>query len=238
MNLIEKKENQIVFLVKTEESLVNAVRRYVNEILILAIDEVEIFKNDSALYDETIAHRIGLIPLKTEAGSKKEADLKLTSNKEGFVYSGELKGNAEIVYDKIPITLLNKGQELEILAKAKLGKGSEHSKFSPGIMFYRNSAEITMDKEFADKVKKILPKADIKEKGNKIIIQDNQKESYAEFCEGIAEKGRKKAEVEYKEDLVISVESYGQINVKDVFLKSIKELKLDLDDVSKKVEKA
>jgi len=42
--------------------------------------------------------------------------------------------------DKTPITFLNKGQELEIKATTKMGRGVEHSKFSPGLMFYRNIA--------------------------------------------------------------------------------------------------
>ena len=58
--------------------------------------------------------------------------MKLKTKKEGFVYSGELEGDAEVVYDKIPITLLDKGQELEIKATLKAGKGEEHEKFSPG----------------------------------------------------------------------------------------------------------
>ena len=64
MEIIERKENQITFRAEISDSLANAVRRYINQIPILAIDEVEIYKNDSPLYDETVAHRIGLIPLK------------------------------------------------------------------------------------------------------------------------------------------------------------------------------
>ena len=65
MKKIEKSENQIVFSAEMEETLANSIRRYINHIPTLAIDEVEISKNDSALYDETIAHRIGLIPIKS-----------------------------------------------------------------------------------------------------------------------------------------------------------------------------
>ena len=64
MELINKKDNQIIFTAKVEESIANAIRRFVNEIPIMAIDEIEIFRNDSPLYDETISHRMGLIPLK------------------------------------------------------------------------------------------------------------------------------------------------------------------------------
>src|SRR3989344_1691836 len=166
MEIIEKKDNQIVFKEKIEDSLANAIRRYIFEIPVLAVEELEIHKNDSPLYDETIAHRVGLIPLKMDKtfNDKTEIKLKLSTTKEGFVLSEELKGGADVAYNKIPITSLNKGQELELVETAKLGKGSEHSKFTPGLMFYRNSAEITVGKEILDEIKKIAPHAEIKEK--------------------------------------------------------------------------
>lgn len=240
MELIEKDKNQITFSADVNETLMNSIRRYINEIQVLAIDEVEISKNDSALYDETIAHRIGLIPLKNDKKIKEgvDSDLKLVSRQEGPVYSGELKGKIEVVYDKIPITILNKGQEMEIIAKAKLGKGSEHSKFSPGFMFYRNISEIALDKKYGDKVKRICDLNEIKEKGNKIIIIDNKKDSILDVCEGIAEKEGEKVETEIKDGLIITLESFGQKEVKDIFNESVSQLKKDLNDVSKKVDKA
>jgi len=85
MKILEKKENAIVFEVKMEESLANAIRRYMNHVPILAVDEVEISRNDSPLYDETVSHRIGLIPLKMEK-SKKEGKMKASvSKKEWFI---------------------------------------------------------------------------------------------------------------------------------------------------------
>ena len=71
MKQIEKNENKIVFETEIEDSLANAIRRYVNHVPTLAIDEIEITKNDSPLYDEMIANRIGLIPLKSEKSGKK-----------------------------------------------------------------------------------------------------------------------------------------------------------------------
>jgi DNA-directed RNA polymerase subunit D len=64
MENISKSDGKYVFKAKIDESLINSIRRYVGQIQIAAIDEVEISKNDSPLYDETIAHRMGLIPLK------------------------------------------------------------------------------------------------------------------------------------------------------------------------------
>jgi len=66
MKIVEKKQGQIVFTVDAEVTLANSIRRYVNQIPVMAIDEVEISRNDSPLYDETIAHRMGLIPIKKQ----------------------------------------------------------------------------------------------------------------------------------------------------------------------------
>ena len=166
-----------------------------------------------------------------------KSKLKLEAKKEGFVYSGELKGPEKIVYDKIPITSLTKGQELSLVAEIRTGKGKEHSKFSPGLIFYRNASEIIMDKEFYDEIKKIFPNSEIKEKGNKIVIIDDKKQEIGDVCEGIAERAGKTAEVNKRKEMILTIESFGQMPVEDIFKKSIEELKKDLKDVSKKIEK-
>ena len=185
---MEKKEGQRTFRARIEERLANAIRRYVDAIFVLAIDEVEISKNDSALYDETIAHRLGLIPLKVDktVTENTKANLKLISKKDGFVYSEEISPRKIIVYGKIPITLLQKGQELEFKATATSGKGREHSKFSPGVMFYRDSVDPEEEKD--------------------------------------------------SDELVIYLESFGQLDEKSIFAGAVDALKKDLAIVSKKMK--
>lgn len=238
MKKIEKTENQIIFTAEMDETIANSIRRYVSQIPVLAVDEVEISKNDSALYDETVAHRIGLIPLKMSGdAAKKPGKLKLDVKNEGLVYSGELKGNPAVVYKNMPITLLNNNQELQIIATVKAGKGSEHSKFSPGLIFYRNVVEIVIDKEFYEEIRKVCPDAEIKEKGNKIIIIDDKKREAADVCEGILDKKKKKAEINPTGELVMTIESFGQISMEDIFKKSIETLKKDLASVAKEIKK-
>lgn len=231
MELISEKGNKIVFKGEVEDSLANAIRRYVYQVPVVAVDEVEISKNDSPLYDETVAHRIGLIPLKQ---NKKEGTLKLKSKKEGFVYSGEMEGDIKVIYDKIPITLLNKGQELEIVAKTRAGKGAEHSKFAPGLFVYRNVLEVSVDKDIGEKIKQIVPDVEVKVKGDKAVIIDDKEREVADVCEGLAEKEGKDVEVKSKDELVFTIESFGQIEPKNIFVKSIEALKKDLEEFSKK----
>lgn len=236
MKIIEKNGNRIVFEAKIEDSLANAIRRSVNHVPILAVDQIEISRNDSPLYDETVAHRVGLIPLKMEK-SKKDGKLKLSVNKSGMVYSGEMKGDVKPVYDNIPITYIDKEQEMEFEATVKLGVGSEHSKFSPGMIYYRNVVEITMDKDLKELVKNACPDVEIKEKGNKMTVVDNGKKEIADICEKISRENGKTPEVEIKEDLIITIESFGQISPEEIFKKSVEELEKDLEHVSKKIDK-
>ncbi|MDE1848538.1 MAG: DNA-directed RNA polymerase subunit D [Nanoarchaeota archaeon] len=235
MELIEKNENQIVFCAKITDSLANAIRRYINQIPVLAVDEVEIYRNDSPLYDETIAHRIGLIPLKMDkaVNEKTEMEMKLDVKRPGMVYSGDFKGALGVVYERIPITSLGEDNELQVVAVAKTGKGSEHSKFSPGLFYYRDVVEIKMDSELYDKIKSAISHNEVKKEGKNIIVIDNKKKEVADICEEICREEGKKAEMIPKDELVITIESFGQINVSEIFKRSIAALTKDLELVSK-----
>ena len=237
---MDKKNNQVTFSAELDESLANAIRRYVDQIPILAIDEVEISKNDSPLYDETIAHRMGLIPLKMDktTGEKTVEEITLIAKKDGMVYSEEMKGKIDPVYDKIPITVLKKGQELEILATARVGKGSKHSKFSPGLMFYRNLIKVKLDKDCPKEVINACPKKVFGLENGKVSVIDEDKCDMCEACTDLCRKmGKNSIELTPTENLVITVESFGQISEEDIFKKAIKILKEDLEEVSKKIAK-
>jgi len=240
MKIMDKKDNQVTFSAELDESLANAIRRYVDQIPILAIDEVEISKNDSPLYDETIAHRMGLIPLKMDKtiSEKVAEEITLVAKKEGIVYSEEMKGKVKPVYDKIPITILKKGQELEILATARVGKGSKHSKFSPGLMFYRNLMKVNVDKDCPKEVINSCPKKVFDLENGKVTAIDEDKCDSCEACTDLCRKmGKNSIELTPTNELVLTVESFGQISEEDVFKKAMKILKEDLEEVSKKISK-
>ncbi len=235
METINKTKDKYIFKAEIEDSLINSIRRYVGQILIAAIDEVEISKNDSPLYDETLAHRLGLVPLKQN--SKKEGKLKLNTKNKGTVYSELLKGDFEVAYDRIPLTILDEEQEIEIVANIKMGKGQDHAKFTPGLLNYREASEIYVDKETAEKIKSLLPDTEIKQKGDKYILIDNKEREITDICDGVAEKLGKKIEVKPNKEMIIELESFGHIDPKAIFTKSIECLKKDLVDISKKLGK-
>lgn len=238
MKIIKKEDNKIEFQAEINESLINAIRRYVGFIPVVAIDEVEIFKNDSPLYDETIAHRLGLIPIKnTNLSEKKLPQLKLDVKREGFVYSKDLVGNAKIVFDKMPITFLKKNEELKLNATLGIGRGKNHSKFSPGLIFYRNTFDIKIDKDCPREIVDVCPKKVLKLKDGKIVAENKEECDGCEVCvEECKKRGKDSIKITPLKEMRITLESFGQLDVKDIFKKSIEELKKDLKEVSKKIQ--
>ena len=119
----------------------NALRRIcLNGIPVFAIDTVDVIENSSVLPDEGIAHTLGLIPLKTELRGSDELnsrvmlvlDSEATENTK-VVTSAELESKDQVVKpvsNQIPIIHLAPGQRVKLEAYARLGRGTEHSKWN------------------------------------------------------------------------------------------------------------
>lgn len=228
MKIIEKSKEKLVFIEDMGESLANAIRRSCLEVPVLAIDEVEFYKNDSALYDEVLALRLGLLPLITEKGFKLReecsckgkgcmkcsAQLKLKAKGPCAVYAKELKGKVDVVYDEMPIVYLSDEQELELVATIKLGKGIEHTKFSPGLVFYRNA---------------VLCEKCAKKNSDKVI----EKSDYDIFKCDMCGADLKDAEKFLGKEIVFSIESWGQLDAESILSGAIVALKDNLKIVEK-----
>ncbi|MEC7711138.1 MAG: DNA-directed RNA polymerase subunit alpha, partial [Thermoproteota archaeon] len=101
-----------------------------------------VLENSSVLADEGVAHRVGLIPLKTDLEASKDGNendkIMLTldsgvSDETRTILSGHFKSQDSSVIpisDDIPIVTLAPGQSLKIEAYARLGKGTEHAKWN------------------------------------------------------------------------------------------------------------
>jgi DNA-directed RNA polymerase subunit D len=65
-----KKGNEVTFVLQgATPAFANALRRImISEVPAMAIESVDFHENDSVLFDEVIAHRLGLIPLSFEPG--------------------------------------------------------------------------------------------------------------------------------------------------------------------------
>lgn len=153
----EEKKNRATFsLSGVDTAYANTLRRIMGfEVPVMAIDDVEFRKNTSILYDEVLSHRLGLIPLSTDLKSydmPSECKCKgagcasctvkliLKAAGPGTVYASEIKSKDPAIkplYPKMPIVKLLEGQEVEFEATAILGQGKEHSKWCPGLIFYK-----------------------------------------------------------------------------------------------------
>jgi len=143
----------------------NAFRRaMIGEVPTLAIEDVRIYDNTSALFDEMLAHRLGLIPIKTDLSSYSTQETctcggagcpactaTYTLSVEGpkMVMSSDLipqDPKAAPVYDNIPIVKLTKGQKLVIEARAVLNTGKVHAKWQPTLVCgYKNYPIVTIN---------------------------------------------------------------------------------------------
>jgi len=235
MEMIEKNDEGMNFVSEMDVGLANAIRRSVGEIPILAIDECDIYKNDSALYDEIIAHRLGLVSLKNQkvkVGESVEMKMKAKGKGDGEMIMAGLLGDS-VVYPETPVVLLGDKQELELVARAKVGKGSEHAKFMPGVIFYKHLPKIKISgegeghSELADLYPDVFDMFGEKLKVKNAAACDLDGDDFKSFA-GI--------DISFGDELVFMVESWGQIGVKDVFTEACKALKGNLSEVVKSLK--
>lgn len=232
MEVISKTPEKMLIRTDMNYSLVNAIRRSVEEIPTLAIDEVEIFKNDSALYDEVLAHRIGLVPLKTDGKMGKSTEVQLTLKKTGEakVYSGDFEGPAKVVFDRIPLTILEDKQEIEIIATARLGTGLEHAKHVPGLVYYRNLYEVKSGNVKIDSIVESSNGAiKAEKKGSKWIC--DLRDAYVDEINSLD-----KNALNESNELLVFVESFGHLDADQIFIKASEVLKSNLESFEKEID--
>ena len=137
-----------------DRAYASAIRRMaISQVPTMAIDDVVILENSSVMFDELVAHRLGLIPLRTDLNRynlPEECDCKNplgcqkcrvllvldaeATDKVRTVNSSDLVSEdpeTKPISDDIPIVKLAPGQKIKLEAYARLGKGSEHAKWQP-----------------------------------------------------------------------------------------------------------
>ncbi|MAG45493.1 MAG: DNA-directed RNA polymerase subunit D [Nanoarchaeota archaeon] len=246
LKVLKQTENKVIFHISNAEiPLVNALRRsLVEEVPTMAIEEVTFAKNNSALYDEILAHRMGLIPLLTDLKTynfledckckgkgcaRCQVKFALSAKGPCTVLASDLKsrGGVKPVYPNMPLTILLKNQDLQLEAVARLGKGKEHAKFSPGLAYYRFYPELKLTKDSNIKKCAELSK-NLVVKGTKLEIKDIT--AWTEADEQICEEN--KVEVDHnQEEFIFTLESWGQLDTKklpnlalEILEKKLKEL--------------
>lgn len=168
-SILSKTAKRLSFIVDgIDVETANALRRIMlTEVPAMAIHEVLFIENSSPLYDEIIAHRLGLIPLTTDldsyvlsercscegAGCQKcqvEVQCSVAAKDVNRnVYTSDLVSSdpkIKPVSDKILITKMAKGSKLLFEAYARLGLGKDHAKYQAATkVTYKYFPEITIN---------------------------------------------------------------------------------------------
>ena len=237
---------------------INSLRRVmIAELPKLAVEDVIIYDNTSALFDEIISHRLGLIPIPTDLSIlnfRDECSCKgkgcpsctvrytLSKEGEGTVFSGDLQpaeASWKITEDKIPIVELYGDQRLILEVEAVLGRGRKHAKWQAVTApAYRMGVDISFDpkkeKDIKDFVES-LPKDLVKIKKNKLELTDEKKlpilESYIDK-EKIKYINISRDPTKY----TFKFETDGALKAKDAILESAKLLENKYKEFSKQLK--
>ena len=239
-----QKDDEIVFIVRDAEvPFINAIRRcaMVN-VPKIAIEDVNIIRNDSAMFNEVLAHRLGLTPLVSDLDALEGLSLpedddwdeydtgimfSLVEEGPKVVYSKDLiSSDSKIkpVYDTIPLVKLKENEQLKIEAVAKVGYGKEHAKWMPTtVCAYKQYPEITFndDMEIDYDCASACPRGVLKsdKRSKKIKILDIENCAMCKSCVRASTNGY--INVGYREnDFIFRIETDGSMPPKEVLLKA------------------
>ncbi len=242
----------------------NAMRRaMIGEVPTLAIEDVRIYDNTSALFDEMLAHRLGLIPLKTDLSVYSTQDTcscggagcpgctaTYTLSVEGprMVTSSDLipqDPSAAPVYDNIPIVKLTKGQKLVIEARAILNMGRAHAKWQPTLVCgYKNHPAITVSDvcDACGMCVEECPRDILVAKGKKVQVVDGKLPdcSMCRLCEraclasGIGDQPAIKISAE-PDRYIFVVEGDGSLPAKEIMNRALTYIREQADELEKQL---
>lgn len=207
INVTKKSKNALEFsLEESSPAFANTLRRYIlGSVPTMAIQDVIIENNTSGLFDEIIAHRMGLIPLEFDAkvfGPKNECTCKgegcpkcqvtLVLDKKGpaSVYTRDMKSTDASVKptsDDIPIVELLENQAIKLEAVAELNYGSVHAKHQAAAVGYKYYPKVTLTgKGDPQKAMDSCPKNVFGEKSGKVSVAN---QSNCNMCMKCIESG-------------------------------------------------
>ncbi|MDP3728534.1 MAG: DNA-directed RNA polymerase subunit D [bacterium] len=256
IKLLSKDKGKVRIHVKGSTAAeMNAYRRTILDTLpAMAIDTVELLENSSALYDEMLAHRLGLVVLKTDTESYfirenckckgvgcARCTLNLTLEAEGpcIVYAEQIKSKDPAVvpvHGKTIIVKLLANQKIKLIAHAILSSGKEHIKFSPGLMYYQGYPNIKIgDVKNPDAIAEICP--------TKVFTTDHKKLSIknkdmCNLCMACVDASKGEVEVKGSEtDFIVTIEPWGQLSPIEMVNGLVDALHEQIDALSEEIKK-
>ncbi len=210
IRILKKKGEKLNFLIEgVTPAFANALRRImISEVPTLAIEWVEFRENNSTLFDEMIAHRLALIPLKFDPTKFNLAEdckcggkgcplcqvvFVLEKSGHHVVYSGDMKSSNRDVRPtdpRFPVIELLKNQKIKLEAVAKLGLGNDHAKFQAANASYQYFPEIeVLNPAKAKRAIKSCPKGLLRLRGRGAVITDPAECDLCAACAEASEGG-------------------------------------------------
>lgn len=271
IDVIEMTPTKAQFVITdTNPSFANALRRtIIADVPKMAIDNVEFhlgpimdekgtaFESVSPLFDEMVAHRLGLIPIPTDLDAFNFRS-KCTCNGEGCpnctimyslnkkgpctVYSGDLEpvGDAKfrIKDDLIPIVKLADDQALLIYATAELGTGTQHAKWQAALgAGYRYFAKIEIEHPKCDlggSCVKVCPKGVLAKEDKKIVAKHPEKCNLCNSCVEVCDAGVIKVS-SIPTKILFRFETDGALQAKEVLTRGLKILEERFENLREQV---
>ena len=260
IQILEMAERKCKFILKNSTpSMANALRRtMLSDIPKMAIDKVEFhlgpidvdgkeFESVTPLFDEIIAHRLGMVPIPTDlslfnyqkdcvCGGEgcPSCSIMYLLKKSGpcTVYSGDMEPlgspDLKVKDENIPIVELADRQSVLIYAHAVMGTASTHVKWQVANgVGYKYLPKVTIKNDISDEdsIKAVIkgcPKKVFEEDGGKLVVA---REIDCIFCDACKANGREVITVEADDrNFVFKFETDGSLTAQQVLDKAVEVL--------------
>ncbi|EHQ34822.1 DNA-directed RNA polymerase subunit D [Methanoplanus limicola] len=244
-------ENAAKFILKgTTFAFANSFRRaMITDVPTLAIEDVYLYDNNSALFDEILTHRLGLIPITTdlseyvrrdecscggEGCSQCQAVFTLSVEGPGIVMSGDLvpqNPGAVPVNPDIPIVKLDEDQKVVLEARAELNTGMEHAKWQPTLACGYKAYPVITVSDRCDGCGKCVEQCprNVLKAGSKAVLVIESRLEDCSMCR-LCEKACMASDIgdepairvnPHDSDYIFVVESDGSMPVKDIMIRAL-----------------
>lgn len=267
LEILELTDTSAKFVISgVDTSFVNTLRRtLIAEIPKMAIEDVEFhlgpirdengkdYESISPLFDEIIAHRLGMIPIPTDmelfgfrdkckCGGEgcPNCTIMYSLNKKGpcIVYSGDLEPLGDEKFKvrdaSIPIVKLGEEQALLIYATAILGTGKQHAKWSPthGVG-YKYYPSVSINPKKCDHIGgciKVCPQKIFRKQGNKILVENTENCTLCKSCIEICTNNAITLKVDDTK-FIFQFETDNSLTAKEVLTYALSFLKKKFEDL-------
>ncbi len=254
LNILKKTKTSMDFILEdSNPAFANTLRRYLlGSVPTMAVQDVIFENNTSGLFDEIIAHRLGLIPLtfnskffkpKRECNCKgdgcSKCQVTFVIDKKGpcTVYTKDMKGTDPSVKptsDTIPIAELLENQVLKVEAVAELGYGSEHSKHQASAVGYKYYPKVSLTgKGDAKKAMDVCPKKVFDDKNGKVSVVNANNCNLCMKCVSTEAVNVSGDDTKF----VFAMESTSGIDAADILITALENISKDAKNVVSEIKK-